>query len=220
MLKLRSNRTTAAPPLPSVPLYAGFSRSVRGSLWGRWLTWMIAWFTDAGAKGATHAFLLYHDDKLGWRTLGANSDGVSYISLKQFLATREIVALFLPRTGSPGSLWDGLAVMRKDIGLPYDYSGVVGMAMVEVAYHWFHDRDAKNPLAERRALFCSEFLLDWVRASGFAVLKGVPVAAVDPERLETALRCSASFKAAYVVTSEGALPNISVASSFPASMKA
>lgn len=163
------------------PVLVGFSYAT-GSLENRVLTALIRWFTGGPA---THTFLLLPSSLHGWTTLGANADGIGYIPLERFLRTRRLVAAFSPQRES---LWTGLEKLRKDVGLPYNYGGLVGMAYVEIARRWFDVQVSHNPTSENRALFCSQFVAEVVRASGLTLgLDDDAASTLSPEALLNAM---------------------------------
>jgi hypothetical protein len=162
-------------------ILVGFSYAT-GTLENRVLTAVIRWFTGGPA---THTFLLVPSSVHGWTTLGANADGVGYIPLDQFIRTRRLVAAFSPRRES---LWTGLGELSKDVGAPYNYGGLLGMAYVEAARRWFDLQVSRNPTSERRALFCSQFVAEVVRASGLSLgLHDDPASTLAPEELLNAM---------------------------------
>jgi hypothetical protein len=135
---------------PNNTLYIGFSRSTGGML-SRALGWLIRGFT--GGK-VNHAFFLYRDAYLGtWMTLGANENGVTLIPLDKFRQTREIVHLWKPVVGS---LWDGVRALHDEIGVGYNFSGLVGMAGVELLRR-LGIKQPQNWLDDPHRVFCSEY---------------------------------------------------------------
>lgn len=146
---------------PSDELYLGFSSS-KG-----FLARLIDLFTGAGIGGVSHAFLLWNDEHLGWLTLGANDNGLTVVAWDNFVQNHTVAGIFRPRTGFP-SLWDGLEVLKSKLNEQYNYPGLVGMSIVEVAA-FFH-KNVHNPLSVGDKEFCSEFSTEVVRAAGFPIL--------------------------------------------------
>ena len=88
-----------------------------------------------------HAFLLYHDEHLGWMTIGATPRGIDYIPLDKFKKKRKIIAVYTPRGFS---LWDGLNTLKDDLGMGYNYGGLVGEMLIVIEQRWFKDFREKN----------------------------------------------------------------------------
>jgi hypothetical protein len=152
-------------------LYAGFSAG-KGLL-----PWLIR---KATGGSVNHAFLLWEDPQVGWVTLGANEDGVSRMLWGEFTLTRTVPAIFMP-TDPAKSLWAGLEALKAEIGAKYNIPALVGMSIVEVAAHLFHER-VDNPLDfNKREVFCSEFQAQVIRASGFRYFPNQPADTIDPE---------------------------------------
>lgn len=169
-------------------LYVGFSRS-RGGLFSQLLGLLIRFFTGGRVN---HALFLYRDEHLGWMTIGANENGVTYLPLEVFLKTRQMVDIFVPAK-DPSALWVGLQSLRDDIGKSYNFSGLVGMAGVEIATRWLHLKHASNWLSNPNDLFCSEIVAEVIRRSHFSVLDGAPADTIAPAALDAALSMSAEF---------------------------
>jgi hypothetical protein len=139
-------------------LYLGFSRST-GGFFSRALGWAIRRFTGGAVN---HAFFLYWSEVAWcWMTLGANANGVTEIPLAEFVKDREIVDLWLPRQGT---LRSGLQKLHDEIGIGYDFSGLIGMAGVELLRRLGVSRPA-NWLDDHHALFCSEYCAQVVMRS-------------------------------------------------------
>lgn len=166
-------------------LYVGFSRTAGGGFFSRLLGRAIRFFERAGSGAPNHAFLLYRDDHLGWMTIGANQNGVTYLPLDAFLRSRSVVKLFT--TATPGTLWAGLDALKDDIGKAYNLSGLVGMAPVEIAVHWLHFKHLSNWLSNPHTLFCSEFVAEVIRRAGYQVLGHEAADVIDPAALCAAL---------------------------------
>lgn len=170
-------------------LYVGFSRG-KGFFNGL-LARVVLAFTGGRAD---HSLLYYQDEHLGWMTIGANDNGVTYMAMDQFLRSRTIVAAFKP--ADPGTtLWLGLRILRGKIDAGYDYSGLLGMAPVEIARKWFRIRNAKNFFADPRTrLFCSEFTVDVIRSANLPVLLSQDSDTIDPADEMAALEKSLQWR--------------------------
>lgn len=162
-------------------LYVGFSmtRSMLG--------WLIRAFTGGNVN---HAFLAWQDANLGWVVLGANDNGLTMDAIANFQKTRTIAGLFRPKNST---LWSGLEALKQNLNVKYNFSGLVGMTGVELArklLHW----NAPNLLDDKERLFCSEFTVDVLRASGYPVLTKQQAATVDPAELMAALIIRTDFE--------------------------
>jgi hypothetical protein len=200
---------------PNNTLYIGFSRST-GGMWSRALGWLIRKFT--GGK-VNHAFFLYRDAYLGaWMTLGANENGVTLIPLAEFRQTREIVQTALnsriaSRGGSGGScvtssetlwkpvvgsLWDGVCALHDEIGVGYNFSGLVGMAGVELLRRLGVKRPI-NWLDDPHRLFCSEYCAEVIIRSNLPdkklcdQIRILRPATIDPALLASLIAASSAF---------------------------
>lgn len=134
-----------------------------------------------------HALLLYKDPVTNrWMTLGANGNGLTPMTLKNF--SDPILHVY---GALPTGLLTGVRALADLIDEPYDYAGLIGMAEVEVVAHIFN-RIKNNPTLDRQRLFCSEYVAKVARASGYDLLPGVPAGSVDPYALCCAFKqCSA-----------------------------
>lgn len=131
-------------------VYLGFSRST-GGFFARVIGWLIRRAT--GGK-VNHAFFLYYSELAAcWMTLGANARGVGDVPLDEFLHSRQIVDLWLPRDGS---FQPAIAELHDKIGVPYNYSGLFFMAVVEIARR-LGVKHPENWLSDPQAEFCSEY---------------------------------------------------------------
>jgi hypothetical protein len=172
-------------------LYIGFSRSTGGPL-SRALGSLIRKFTGGTVN---HAFFLYRDAYLGaWMTLGANANGVTLIPLDEFRKDREIVHLWKPVTGS---LWDGVRALHDAIGVGYNFSGLVGMAGVELLRR-LGVRRPVNWLNDPHRLFCSEYCAEVIFRSNLpdknlGHLRFVEPSTIDPALLDSLLAASPAF---------------------------
>jgi hypothetical protein len=167
-------------------LYVCFSRATGSRFWAVF-GWLITVFTGGTVN---HAFTLYYDTHLGWMTLGANSNGVTYQPLGTFLKSHKIVAIFAPKKGT---LWPGLNKIKEDIDKRYNYTGLLGETIVSVAHRLFHEYSVHNALSDPNRLFCSQFEADLIRANGYAFLAQYPDDAIDPSLEMSALENHEDF---------------------------
>jgi hypothetical protein len=167
-------------------LYVGFSRG------SGLLPRLILYFTKGSVN---HAFLTWRDEHLGWVVLGANGNGVTLDTWANFTKTRTVPAVYKPATGS---LWFGLETLRNDINAKYNIPALVGMSVVEIASHVFK-QNIDNPLdVDYHDMFCSEFAVMVIRASGFTLFQRQPADTVDPQSLMTELSSRKDFMAGTV----------------------
>jgi len=164
-------------PIASEPrIYAAFSRSNEevGAL--------IRKFTGGDVN---HALLIWRDPTFNcWLTLGANANGLTIETLKNF--KDQIIHLYAPEPGATG-LIVGLQVWANWLNCPYDYAGLIGMSVVEASRLIAH-RTVVNPTLTPHHLFCSEYVKNVIHDSGYVnVLGGQPAGSVDPFELSDAL---------------------------------
>jgi hypothetical protein len=169
-------------------LLLGFSRGT--SFGERLKSVTIQWFTGGTVS---HAFLLYKDNHLGWLTIGANSNGVTYQPLELFKRARQIVKLFEPVTGE-FSLWTGLTQMRDFIDAGFNLTGLIGMSIVEIATHWLRQTAPRNWLSDPHRVFCSQMCVAVLRHSGIDILPGRDFDTIDPATLMAAMLDDPHFR--------------------------
>ncbi len=157
------------------PLYLGFSRST-GGFFSRALGKAIRGVTGGRAN---HAFLAWEDENLGWLTLGANINGVTLMTMEKFVADREIVSLYLPRTGS---LWEGLAKCKRMIDEGYDFTGLPGIGISLLVHRWTGIL-LPNWLSRRGRIFCSAFDAEVMRRSKVPLSKATTEFLARPDNL-------------------------------------
>jgi hypothetical protein len=145
------------------PLFVGFSLST-GDLAGRELGAAIRTFEGAGPDDPNHALLIRWDQELGWITYGANANGVTDLPLEVFLQDRALTDVFAPAF----DLWSGFRAHADDLGKPYDYRGLAGMAFVSIGAalgkRW------GNALDNGHELFCSEWVSEVCRMARLKLL--------------------------------------------------
>ena len=140
------------------PLYSGFS-AAKG-FFGSLLGGAIRFFTGGDVN---HAFFVFWSpDFNAWLTVGANANGVTVMTVPEFCKTREIEYLFAP--SSSWSLWTGLRAHVGDLDRHYNYTGLFGMAHVEIVKK-LTGRPGANLLDDRDDIFCSEWCAEVIRAA-------------------------------------------------------
>lgn len=171
-------------------IYAGFSSALGVS--GRLLGGLIRAFTGGDVN---HAFFVYWDENWdSWLTVGANSNGLTIMSLNEFTRTRTIVHAY--RMTAPGrTLWDGLRIHVADLDKAYNFSGLFGMAGVEVVKK-ITGRPGANILSNNHELFCSEWCAMVIREAlkRQQFLAGYGFNQIDPSTLSEGLANSPWFQ--------------------------
>ena len=138
-----------------------------------------------------HAFLIFYDPVFDAKlTLGANANGLTIEPLDAF--PNKIVHVFEPVDLSKG-LELGLRLWIHLLNQPYDFAGLVGMAIVEAARK-LGDHQARNPLLSEHRLFCSEYVKKVLISSGYDILPHVSPGDCDPAQLCEALKASHWFQ--------------------------
>jgi len=114
------------------------------------LSWLIKKFTKSESSHTAIGVDLHGIPVLIHSTMG----GVQVTPRDKFLKTDYIVEeyKFIPDMSS------GLKHAVSHLGENYDYVGIIGYAMLIVAWRWFKKK-IKNPLASPKSLVCSEFVL-------------------------------------------------------------
>jgi hypothetical protein len=168
------------------PLYSGFSAGT--GFFGSLLSGAIRLFSGGDVN---HAFFIFWSpDFNAWLTVGANANGVTVMTVPEFRKSREIKYLFAPV--SSWSLWTGLRTHVGDLDKHYNYTGLFGMANVEIVKKLL-GRPGANLLNDRDDLFCSEWCSEVIRAAlpgskGYAVafMSGYKADQIDPAALRDA----------------------------------
>ena len=113
-----------------------------------WVSSVIRWFTRS--KFSHSAFLLYDTRFQKWQIAGADATGFELTSLDNFLSGNQMMAIYSP----PVDLNKALPEIDDWLGTFYNYSGLLGMAWVELG-HWLKKKWS-NPLDNPHEMFCSE----------------------------------------------------------------
>lgn len=138
------------------PVRIGFSTT------DAWLSRFIRWVT--GSK-VSHAFLVYRDvDFERVMVMEAVGAGFRIVPLDKFAKHNRIVGIVTPHH----PIDEGLKTAVDWLGEGYDAGGIVGMAILLAARALRRrTRGARNFLANRRALFCSEAVARACRACAY-----------------------------------------------------
>lgn len=172
------------------PIYSGFSSAT--GFFGRILGGSIRLFTGGDVN---HAFFVFWSPEFDtWLTVGANANGVTIMSVGEFCKTREINYLFAP---IGWSIWDGMRAHVKDLDKHYNYTGLFGMANVEIIKK-IVGRPGLNFLNDRDDLFCSEWCAMVLRAGmgmnrALKFLPNYKDNQIDPSTLRDAEKASSFF---------------------------
>ena len=116
------------------------------------VSWLVRKFT--GSK-ASHAFFVYHDVDFDMQmVMEAHELGFRLTPFDHFTKHNKIVKLVKPK--NPIDI--GLRIVaNRYLGTMYDYSGLIGMAVVLVG-RWLH-RKWKNPFRGSKYVYCSESVI-------------------------------------------------------------
>jgi hypothetical protein len=140
------------------PVFVGFSQSI-GKLPMVLLGKAIRVFTGGDVN---HAWVVYWDKNWSaWLIVGANSNGLTFDSLPNFLKSHKVIYLF---SAENFRLWEGLSAHVNDLNTGYDYRGLINMSWVEVGkkitgHPW------GNLLANDHRLFCSEWCSEFIKTA-------------------------------------------------------
>lgn len=131
---------------------------------------IIRWFTRSQFS---HTFTLFYSTEFQiWVALGADARG--------WMLTPASEENILAAISLKKNLWTGLAKNAHWLGCAYDYTGLLGMSVVEFCWHWLR-RKVRNPINGKNTWFCSEIETKIIEDSGVQ-LKLAP-GSVDPQAL-------------------------------------
>lgn len=151
-----------------------------------WVSRVIRWFTRAKCS---HAFLLIEGTELGDLVLEAEWCGLK-LSTRQALTsgTTHIVDTIEPPPAMVGPVNAALyQTLSKDLDIPYDYTGLLGMAWVAVG-RWL-GKKWSNPLRSARSMFCSDAIVALIlQPAGWPGAQALDAQSIDPESLRLFLR--------------------------------
>lgn len=188
-------------PIIDPPIFCVFTESDAG-VFNILLAKAINLFEGGKVRVNHAAFVYWSAEWAGWRAIGANANGVTEVPLKTFAATRAIPYVFAP-VGF--NLWDGMRAHAADVGKHYNYSGLAGMAFVEIARKLKMHPKA-NLLSDNNDLFCSQWQAEIVSAaithamlsenlSAMALLlRTWPLLNTDADVIDPALLCRTELK--------------------------
>ena len=73
-------------------------------------------------------------------------------------------------------------------------TGLIGMAIVEIATHWLHQTAPRNWLSDPHRVFCSQMCVAVLRHSGVDILSGRDYDTIDPATLMAAMLDDPHFR--------------------------
>lgn len=139
---------------------------------------IIRWVTGARVS---HSFLAFHWLGVDW-ALEAGFTGVKMTPLSEFQKHSKIVE----SVHLPGVHLLDLKPALLDLGKSYDFGGLFGNLWIQIG-RWlrlkFH-----NPTQDSRALFCSEFIVEFLKDIGWPGSEGLVAADTTPEDLRKFLK--------------------------------
>lgn len=147
----------------------GFSTS------NAWYSRVIRWAT--GAK-CSHAFLI--SSALG--VVVGIEEGTFGYSIRTLENMRASGSTIVEELEAPVSLDDAVAKSFAWLGSRYDYTGLLGMAWVQVC-RFFRHKTVRNPLASSHAMFCSESVARVLQMAGYPGAQHLDPSSTDPETL-------------------------------------
>lgn len=119
---------------------------------------LIRWLTKSKAS---HTWLMFYDKVFDTPlVMEATTEGLRLIPYDIFVTHNEIVDVINPGV----DLTPGLRALTPILGSRYDFSGLLGMTIVLVG-RWFK-RKWRNPCHSTSTMFCSEFVVRVLQASG------------------------------------------------------
>jgi hypothetical protein len=141
-----------------------------------WISRIIRWFTSSTVS---HTFIVYYDEE--WkRDMVMESEGGmgGSVRIVRFNpASTSIVKIVTPKY----DIEVGMNKMVDNLGEVYDYTGLFGMAWVELG-KWLK-RKWRNPWHSSKNLFCSELVAQVLRDSGYPGSEQLDPGSTDPEML-------------------------------------
>lgn len=141
-----------------------------------WISRIIRWFTRSTVS---HCFIVYHDDEWKRDMIMESEGGLggSVHIVKFNPNSSSIVKLVAPKF----DIEVGMNKMVDRLGEPYDYTGLFGMAWVEIG-KWLKKKWA-NPWQSSKAMFCSELVAQVLIDSKYPGADKFVPADTDPQML-------------------------------------
>ena len=144
--------------------------------WFNPVSWLVRKLTGSRAS---HTWFVYWDQDFGLdMVMEAHELGFRLVPFERWKRFNTVVAMFAPRRPIDTGVKQ---LAREQLGAHYDYTGLLGMAVVRLG-RWFK-RKWVNPFRDAKHVFCSEALALAMRWSGgYEDFKEDPET-VDPEAL-------------------------------------
>jgi len=137
-----------------------------------WISKTIRWFTKSTASHVMIGTQLQGVPVYLHSTIG----GVQITPMSKYTDRKVAEYEIIP------DLSDGLRHAYTHIGSKYDYIGLLGYAVVILAWRWFKAK-IKNPLANKDAVVCSEFIIHFDHAKIIPEWRGLDPETTTPETL-------------------------------------
>lgn len=151
-----------------INLRIGFSKPKGPALW---FSQLIMWFT--GAK-ASHVWFLYWDDDFKCNMVMEAHNEIRILPFSAFVQKNTIIEVYEPKV----PLDAGLPSVRAWLGSSYDYTGLVGMLVVEAGR--LLKRRWKNPMRSAHHVFCSKLAVILMQAVKYPLTEGWDSDSTDP----------------------------------------
>lgn len=140
------------------------------------LSAFIRWVTGAQCS---HAWLLINESYFGIpMVMEATEWGIRVIDASIFWKRNKVVCVFKPKV----DLTDSVKSSGKLLGGMYDFAGLFGEGLVQLAARWLK-RTVKNPLASSSAMFCSEMVVTLMKQSAYPGMESMAADSISPEEL-------------------------------------
>lgn len=133
---------------------------------------IIRWFTNSQVS---HTWVMFDVHGIPM-VLEATFEGVRLVPYESFATGHKVVATF----DLPYSI-EGVRPLLTYLGTSYDFGGLVGSFFVQLGH--FLKQKWHNPGNNRKALFCSEMIVDWLQMRGFPGAENLVSAETSPQDL-------------------------------------
>lgn len=148
--------------------------SIGFSTTNKFISKAIRWLTKSRVS---HCFIMF--DWLGKKwVLEAGFFGVGILPLERFLADGNVIVEVVDL---PAVELEDLVPAMEDMGERYDFGGLLG-GIFPLIGKWFRQK-WHNPLNNTKALFCSEFIVYWLKDLAFEPAYNLVPEDVSPEEL-------------------------------------